>query len=127
MELNNKKTDNNEIDLVAVMRLVKRKWYVFIIALVVSFSLAALYFFTTSPQFTTTATILIKTDDPMNPLQGMSFDGFAASDLLGGAKAVDDEMEILRSKKLIQKMIDDLNIRTSIFRKKGLLLQAYLG
>lgn len=128
MELTNKKTYNNEIDLVAVMRLVKRKWYVFIIALVVSFSLAALYFFTTAPQFTTTATILIKTDDPTNPLQGMSFDGFAASDLLGGAKAVDDEMEILRSKKLIQKMIDDLNIRTSIFRKKGLrYLELYGG
>ena len=120
MELENKNVDQNEIDLVMIARLVKRKWYVFLITLSLSFGVALLYYFTTAPQYATTATILIKTDDPLNPLQGMNFDGFIGSDLLGGAKAVDDEMEILRSKKLVTQMIDELGIRTTVFKKKGL-------
>ena len=120
MELENKSVDQNEIDIVAIVRLLKRKWYVFLITMVAAFAVAAFYFLTKAPQYSTTATILIKTDDPMNPLQGMNFDGFMASDLLGTTKAVDDEMEILRSKKLVKQMIDELGIRTAVFKKKGL-------
>ena len=120
MELENKSVDQNEIDIVAIVRLLKRKWYVFLITMVAAFAVAAFYFLTKAPQYSTTATILIKTDDPMNPLQGMNFDGFIASDILGTTKAVDDEMEILRSKKLVKQMIDELGIRTAVFKKKGL-------
>lgn len=120
MELENKSVDQNEIDIVAIVRLLKRKWYVFLITMVAAFAVAAFYFLTKAPQYSTTATILIKTDDPMNPLQGMNFDGFMASDLLGTTKAVDDEMEILRSKKLVKQMIDELGIRTAVFKKKGM-------
>ena len=116
MELENKSVDQNEIDIVAIVRLLKRKWYVFLITMVAAFAVAAFYFLTKAPQYSTTATILIKTDDPMNPLQGMNFDGFMASDLLGTTKAVDDEMEILRSKKLVKQMIDELGIRTAVFK-----------
>ena len=101
MELENKSVDQHEIDLVMVARLLKRKWYVFLITLGLSFGVALFYYFTTAPKYATVATILIKADDPLNPLQGMNFDGFVGSDLLGGTKAVDDEMEILRSKKLV--------------------------
>ena len=114
MELENKSVDQNEIDIVAIVRLLKRKWYVFLITMVAAFAVAAFYFLTKAPQYSTTATILIKTDDPMNPLQGMNFDGFIASDILGTTKAVDDEMEILRSKKLVKQMIDELGIRTAV-------------
>lgn len=120
MEQENKRVEQNEIDVVAIFRLLKRKWYVFAISMVLTFAAATLYYFTKAPQFSTTATILIKTDDSMNPLQGLSFDGFIASDILGATKAVDDEIEILRSKKLVQQMIDELGIRTSVFKKKGL-------
>ena len=120
MELENKSVDQNEIDVVAIGRLLKRKWYIFIVTLLTAFAVATLYYFVTAPQYATTATILIKTDDPMNPLQGMNFDGFIASNILGTTKAVDDEMEILRSKKLVKQMIDELGIRTAVFKKKGL-------
>ena len=46
MELENKSVDQNEIDIVAIVRLLKRKWYVFVITMVAAFAVAAFYFLT---------------------------------------------------------------------------------
>lgn len=120
MELENKKNTSNEIDLVAILRLGLRKWYILVTIFAVCILLGVFYYVKTTPQYQTQATILIRTEDAMNPLKGMNFDGFISSDILGGTKAVDDEIEVLRSKSFVEQMIEELDIRTDVYWQKGL-------
>ncbi len=112
---------NDEIDLKELFLFALRKWYIFAIALFVCVSLASIYYLCKAPQYKTTATILIRSNDPMSFLSGgLNIAGVEATDLVDMPTGVEDEIEILKSKLFVGQMITELDMRTNVFVKKQL-------
>lgn len=84
-----------------------RYWYWFVIALAVAFGAAVLYLQRTVPIYKVTASLLIKDEK-----RGISAGDEALKelDLFGGNKIVENEIEVLKSRALMQKVVDDLNL-----------------
>ena len=74
----------------------------------------------TPPQFSTTGTILVRSEGSHfgNSMLGDEFS--MASELMNMGKLVDDEMIVLQSKTIMKQMIDELMLQTSAFYKKRL-------
>lgn len=111
----------DEIDVKKLILLVLHKWYVFAIAVCACCMVAMLYYFCTARQYATSATIMLRSENNGSMLDNLSIAGFTAAELgIGGGRQIDNEIEIIRSRKLIQQAIDELGIRTTIYRKNGL-------
>jgi len=106
-----------------IMNYVNR-WYVFVLALVISFTLAFFYLKYATPTYKITSTLLI--EDDKNKGEGiLKGTPFGELDMFKTAKTVDNEMEVLRSKDLLMKVIKSLDMQVSYkvkrpFQKKEL-------
>ena len=114
------KTQNDEIDVMALLRLCLKKWYIFAIAVGVCCVLAVAYYMTAEPQYKTTATLMLRSQDMTSPLANISIGGFTAADIMGGGRNVDNEIEVMRSRELLRQTIESLDMRTISKRKMGL-------
>ncbi len=113
------KISDNEIDVLALLRLCLRKWYLFAIAIGVCCTLAVLYYLQAEPQFKTSATLLLRGQSATSALSNISIGGFTAADFMGGASDIENEMEIMRTRQLIGQTIEKLGMRTTTKRKIG--------
>lgn len=89
-----------------------RYWYWFVIALAVAFGAAFLYLQLTVPIYKVTASLLIKDEK-----KGMSGGNemLKELDIFNGSKIVENEMEVLKSRALMEKVVDDLNLTVTYF------------
>ncbi len=85
-------------------------WPVFAGLLMVSLFSAWLFLRYKTPVYLTTASILIKEDKTSNPGQQM-LDAF---DLFGTKKNVENEIEVLKSKTLMQEVVENLHLYAPI-------------
>lgn len=88
-------------------------WPVFILLVVLSVAGAWVYLRYTSPVYDTTASILIKDDKK----GAGALDPLEAFDLFGGKKSVENEVEILQSKTLMQEVVQNLHLYAPITSK----------
>ncbi|WKN32551.1 polysaccharide biosynthesis tyrosine autokinase [Porifericola rhodea] len=103
------------IDLKALIRKYLRYWHWFAIGLIFSVGAAFLYLRYTTPEYNISGTILIKDDE-----KGPSFSSeelFAELDIFQTSKNLENEIEILRSKSLMQRVLGELGLQTSYFVK----------
>lgn len=89
-----------------------RYWYWFIIALAVTLGGAYFYLQYTVPIYKITASILIK-DEKKGMTAGN--DLLKELDMFNGSKIVENEMEVLKSRALMEKVIDGLNLTVSYY------------
>ena len=109
---------NAEIDVKALLLFVLRKWYVFAVAIAICLAMVSGYYLCTARQYATNATIMLRSENAGSALSGLSIAGFTAADLgLGGGRQIDNEIEILRSRQLLSQVIDELGLRTTVYRK----------
>lgn len=92
-----------------------RHWKWFALGVILSLSIAYLYLRYTTPQYSATATILIKD----NKKSGLSAELEAFKDLgiVGGGSVnnTDNEIEILKSRKVVGNVVDSLNLDINYF------------
>ena len=120
---NNKNQSNiqiEEIDLKEIFFTLLKKWYVFIITGFLCITFAVYYIFSTPPQYKTIGTVLVQSEKSNNSLGALSGSMPFATDFLDMGNAVHDEIIILQSKNILKKMIEDLQLQTSVFYKKRL-------
>lgn len=89
-----------------------RYWYWFVLALVVALGGAFFYLQFTVPIYKVSASILIK--DEKKGMGGGN-EMLKELDLFNGNKIVENEMEVLKSRTLMEKVIDGLNLTVSYF------------
>lgn len=89
-----------------------RYWYWFVIALGIALASAYLYLQYTVPIYKITASILIK-DEKKGMTGGNEL--LKELDLFNGSKIVENEMEVLKSRTLMEKVVDGLNLTVSYF------------
>lgn len=109
---------SNEVNLNEIIKPYIQKWIWFVISLIVAIALAFLYFKRTVSVYSIQSTILIKDAKRSSSDYGM------LSDLSGlnamGTSSIDNEIEVLKSKKLMNDVVTQLGIQTSVFAKDGM-------
>jgi len=100
------------------------KWYIFLISLIIS--LAAMWFYLkyVTPEYKITSTLLIPDDKKGDGI--LKATAFSDLNMFQETKTVDNEMEILRSKDLIYKVLKNLNLGTSYFYDKDVFTKQEL-
>ncbi len=117
---NTQNTAIEEIDIKELIIKILKKWYIFVIIGIFCLTFAIYKILSTPPQFSTTGTILVRSEGSHfgNSMLGDEFS--MASELMNMGKLVDDEMIVLQSKTIMKQMIDELMLQTSAFYKKRL-------
>lgn len=87
-------------------------WPIFVLLLMVITTGAWIYLRYTLPVYQTTATLLIKDDKNTPPNAN---DMMQAFDMFGSKKNVENEVEVLQSKTLMQQVVKDLHLYAPIF------------
>ncbi|WP_316753581.1 GumC family protein [Pedobacter gandavensis] len=99
---------------VSIMKYLKY-WYVFLISIVVSLAAAFIYLNTATPSYKVSSTLLVQDDKKGDgELKGSAFNDL---NMFRTDKKVDNEMEVLRSRDLIYKVLKSLSLETSYFQK----------
>ena len=107
----------SEIEIKEVLRPYFRRFYWFIISAVICLILSYLYLKTKTTVYEVSASVLIK-DAKSNP---GSQDFAALRDISGfgkiGSNGVENEMELLKSKKMMQKVVQNLHLESTVYQK----------
>ncbi|MBG6234396.1 capsular exopolysaccharide synthesis family protein [Pedobacter sp. CAN_A7] len=109
----NRQTPKNNPDIVVQLLKFAKHWHYFILALIVGLGSAWLYLQITVVKYRVTSTLLVQDDSKGDGL----LKGTAFSDLnmFRTSKSVDDEMEVMRSRDLIYKVLKDLKMNVKYF------------
>ena len=112
-----KNSDN--INIHEIIKPYLRKWWWFCLSCLVFLALAVFYIKTTTPVYDIKSTALIK-DTKKTPSADMG----ALSQLGGfgsmGTNSIENEIEVLKSKKLMSDVVKELGLQISLFNKNGL-------
>ncbi|MDE5643331.1 MAG: polysaccharide biosynthesis tyrosine autokinase [Muribaculaceae bacterium] len=112
----NKVKPQDFIDINAIIRNYRKKWYWFVISVVMFGLLGYVYVKTHNTEYSVHANVLID-DDNSNPLlSSMDLGG-----LFGTSARVDDEVFIVSSHSLLRDIVKQLNLNECHIVKKGLL------
>lgn len=102
-----------DIDIKALLRKYLRYWYIFFLGLTICLIAAFLHIrYNTTPEYYVSSTLLIKEDNSIHSFSGGISGGLGS---LGVNKNIGNEMVILRSKNLMQRVLSELAINTSLF------------
>jgi len=99
-----------------------RYWYWFVLALILTIGGAYLYLQYAVPIYKVSAALLIKDEKKGT---SSSNDILKELNMFSGSKIVENEIEVLKSKVLAEKVIDDLNLTVSYY-KEGWMRDAEL-
>ncbi|MGR3812131.1 GumC family protein [Jiulongibacter sp. NS-SX5] len=91
-----------------------RNWYWFVLSVVICSILAFLYLRYSTPIYDVSATLLVK--DEEKGLTGGT-EMLEELGMLGGSKLVENEIEVLRSRTLMEKVVDGLNLTVSYWHE----------
>ncbi len=113
-DLNIWQEEEDDFDLRNFIFKYLRKWHWFLISVVVCSLLAWLYLRYSTPIYEVTATLLVKDED-----KGMASGAEMLEELgmMGGSKLVENEIEVLRSRTLMEKVVDELNLSVSYWHE----------
>lgn len=128
--MSNKEGFNNEQnDYVDVRQLVSnytKYWYLFFLSLILCVGLAYVYLYLATPAYRVSSTLLLKNDDS----EGNSFSNNNAPgeiNIFNTKQKIDNEIEVLRSKSLMQRVFMELGLHASYFREGQFSLQEIYG
>src|SRR5690606_29949976 len=112
---------NEEIDLEELLIVIRSKWKLILISLIV-FSIAGYIISSLLPnQYATKTTILIEEDQQSYPLSKLQ--GIESIDLFSGLTSdfLQNEIEILKSRRIIGNVVDSLNLNVSYLNNDALV------
>ena len=113
--MNNNNFQTEEIQIKEIIRPYIKRWKWFVLSVIITSFLSYLFLKTQSPIYETISTVLIK--DAKRSLGGQDFEVLRDLSGLGkmNSEGVDNELEVLKSKKLMTTVIKDLGLETDIF------------
>jgi tyrosine-protein kinase Etk/Wzc len=110
-------TNQDDSDLKQFVQLVTRNYKIFIIGVVVAIGLAFLAIRFMTPSYKVSSSLLIKEDTQR---QNQNMNDFLNSSLFGISKNFQNELWVLKSTPVIEQTIQNLNLTTGYYIKKGL-------
>ena len=105
---NNVENRGPRFTLFDILRMILSNWYWFVISIVLCFLCAGFYLRYTAPVFQRSATVLVK-----DSRKGGSAEVTAFNDIMGlGRRSVDNEVHILKSRRLMEQVVNKYDLRT---------------
>src|SRR5665647_980864 len=117
---NNELEETDEISLADLFYKYLAYWPYFLFLILISMSGAWFYLRYTLPVYKTTATLLIKDDKNSTPGKDLQ-DAF---DMFGSKKNVENEVEVLQSKTLMQEVVKNLHLYAPVTMEARVLKQS---
>lgn len=115
---NNTEQPETEINLREFLKPYINRWFWFVLSAVLLFILSFIYLRFQAPVYKTQAAIVVKDAKKTQSIPG---DIGALSDLSGlggmGTNSIENEIEIFKSKKLMNSVVDELRLQTSVYSK----------
>lgn len=108
---------SDDFDFLSIIKKYLYHWPLFLVFLLLIAPVAYFYAQTLSPLYEVKASFLIK-DDKKNSVSQTS--ALHEIDLINSAKVIENEIEILKSRKLITQVVNDLNLYVNYQTKDGL-------
>lgn len=94
------------------------RWYWFVLALIIAFIIAFLFIRSSEVKYQIQTVILLRNDKSSPAVSQMAL--MESLGLNGMSKEVEDEIQVISSKKIINQAIDSLNLQVEYFEKNGL-------
>lgn len=95
-----------------------QKWYWFVLAVILCLILATLYIKKTEIKYKIQTTILLRNDNTTPGISQMAM--MESLGFNGVSKEVEDEIQVISSKKILKQAIDSLGLQIEYFQKDGL-------
>lgn len=109
----------NDLEINEIIKPYLRKWWWFLLSILFFLSYAVYYLQKSVPVYTIQSTVLIKDSRkaPSSEMGALSqLGGFGNS----GANSIENEIEILKSKKLVHDVVTELGLQTTLMAEDGL-------
>lgn len=110
---NDLQDEEKDIDIVELFHKYWKHWKWFLLSFAVCVSCAAVYGLMASPEYEVAAKVLIKEDDGKSSIDMLS--AFSDLGFNVGGKNLENEIEVLKSRSLMQLVSDSLNLRVNYF------------
>lgn len=115
----NPQQNNNGLTLKSIVAFAVSKWYWFIISLIVTMSVALIYLMKTTPEYTRTASLLIKNEDKNGGTGGTSID-MSELGIVQNTTNLENEICIVESPELMAEVVSRLSLNDHYTVKEGL-------
>ena len=97
------------------------KWHLFLLSILICLLVAFMYSQYTSPTFLVNAKLLVKDDDKGGGLGKQAGALMDLGGIMGGKNSVDNEVEILKTRFLMEKVVREMQLNIIYSEKKNLL------
>lgn len=110
---------SEEINIKELLQPYLNKWKLFVLSSILALGLAIYYIKSTAPTYQMRSTILIKDTKK----SALDFGMMSELSSFGGrsSSTINNEMELLKSKRIMREAVELLGIQTKVFSKKGLI------
>lgn len=117
---------SNEVNIKEILKPYIAKWWWFIISVIIMMALGIFYIRTATPVYSVQSSILVK-DARKAPSSEMGM--LSQLSGFGGMQtnSIENEMEILKSKKLVQDVVTELDLQTALISEKGFKKEELYG
>ncbi len=115
LDSNNIKQVKESFDLKKYVGIYLKQWKWFLLSCFIFLALAFIYLRYATPEYNAYAKIMLMVDKASNPAEEILKDLSAVSS--SDTEQIDDEIQILKSRKLMRQVVRDLNLNTQIFVK----------
>jgi len=113
--------EEKEIDIVELLFFYLSKWRYFVVAIIACMALAVIYLKVATPKYKVNGAILLRTSDQNDITSQLSKFGDLGLNL--GQKQASDEIYVIKSERLIGKMVKQLGLQTQYYIQKGIKYQ----
>lgn len=117
---------STDVNIPELLKPYKRKWWLFVLSVLTFAVLAVIYIKTTTPVYNIKSTVLIKDTKKAPPGDmGMlaEFGGLGSM----GTNSIDNEIEVMKSKKLMGDVVRDLGLQIFVINRKGFIEKELYG
>lgn len=116
---NSEEEYSEEINIKELLQPYLNKWKLFALSTILALGLAIYYIKSTTPTYQMRSTILIKDTKK----SALDFGMMSELSSFGGrsSSTINNEMELLKSKRIMREAVELLGIQTKVFSKKGLI------
>ena len=117
IEILNEKDESSSFDFQAIYTALVLNWKWFILTLIISLGLAAIYLRYTTPKYQALAKMRIKQDESRNS-RSILYGSATNLGMVANTDGLNNEMEILKSRTIAEQTVRDLGLYV-VYRSKG--------
>ena len=117
----NGNSNNNDSEVINLRELIFKyvqRWYWFVFAVILALVIATIYLKKAENQYQVQTTILIRNDNTTPGVSQMAM--MESLGFTGVSREVEDEIQVISSKKLVRQAIDSLGMQITYYEKDGL-------